>query len=62
MFNNFFKQKKIISEEDERELIELERKAYMEEAKKLIQERGKERAKAQLSTKQVSNKPNLFSI
>jgi len=53
LIDSFFgKPKPIITEEDNKELRDLQRKAYMEEAKKLIEERGKERARQELGQKQ----------
>jgi spore maturation protein CgeB len=50
---NFFgKPKSIINEDDSKELKELRRKAYMEEARKLIQETAKEQARNDLIPKQ----------
>ena len=49
----FFKKKKksILTEEDNKELKELERKAYLEEARQLVLIRGREQAKTDLSVK-----------
>lgn len=43
--------KLFLSDEDKRELAELERKSYMDEARKLIPERAKVRAKHDYGTK-----------
>lgn len=47
----FSKQKPIITEEDKKELYEIKRKAYMEEARKLIEEKAREQAKNDLGIK-----------
>ena len=50
----FKKEKKpqpILNEEDSITLREIERKAYFEDAKKLVEARGKERAKNELTIK-----------
>jgi len=57
VFNNLFKKERklpsILNEEDSTELKELERQAYLEEAKKLVKTRGIERAKKDLSVKKA---------
>jgi hypothetical protein len=47
-FRRFKKRIPIITEDDSRELKDLERKAYMDEARKLIERRGQEKAKRDL--------------
>jgi len=50
MFEGIFKKPvPLLKEEDIRELRELERKAYLEEAKKLVNERGVNKAKTDYS-------------
>ena len=46
------KVKPIITDEDSKELREIERKSYMEYARKLMEIRGKERARIDLEIKQ----------
>jgi hypothetical protein len=54
-FDSFFKKEvPIINSEDVKELREIERKAYMEEGKKLMETRGKEKAKKDLTLKKES--------
>jgi hypothetical protein len=48
----FTKPKPIINEEDKKELFELQREAYMKEARILVAERAKEKARAELGIKQ----------
>lgn len=50
----FFKkrEKSILNQEDVIELRELERKAYMEEARKLVLEKAKADAKSQIKIKE----------
>lgn len=50
----FFKKRPntILTDEDKKELSQLERNAYMEEAKNLVVARGKFRAKQELEIKQ----------
>lgn len=50
-FNFFAKPKSILTEEDEKELRDIQRKAYMDEAKKIMENRGKEMAKRDLELK-----------
>lgn len=47
----FSKPKSILTEEDNKELKEIQRKAYMEEARKIMQSRGSEMAKRDLEIK-----------
>ena len=54
--NIFKKQKSILTVEDQRELEELERKSFMEEARKLIVERGKKKAQMKLTIKEKKKK------
>jgi len=54
ILNAFFKPKpSILSEEDLTKLKNIERVAYMEEAEKLVKERGKLKAKTDLEVKQA---------
>ena len=52
---SLFKKKKVLTplltEEDTKELKEIERKNYMDSARKLMEERGKQRAKNDLEIK-----------
>lgn len=50
---NFFgkKQEPLLTQENKQELLEIKRKAYMEEARKIMEERGKQEAKKQLELK-----------
>lgn len=49
--NLFKKEKQILRQEDLIELQELERKAYMEEAKNLVEESGKKKARDKFQIK-----------
>lgn len=52
MFNNLFKKKNVkplLTDEDNKQLKELERIAYMETAKELIQKRGQFKAEKDLN-------------
>lgn len=50
--DSFFKKAEpIINSEDVKELREIERKAYMEESRKLMENRGREKAKNDLMPK-----------
>jgi hypothetical protein len=53
MFSFSKKPLPILKQEDIDELRELERKAYLEEARKLVKERGILKAKAELGVKEV---------
>lgn len=50
-WNSLFNKKynEILTEEDKKELKEIQRKSYMEEAKKIMEQRGKELAKRDLA-------------
>lgn len=54
----FSKPKPIITDEDNKELLELQRQAYMNEARKIIAERGKKKAQEDLGVKE--KKEGLF--
>ena len=57
LLGTFFKPKKpILTEEDTKELREIQRKAYMEEAKKLVEEGAKIRARKELGVIQKKEK------
>lgn len=54
--NNFFKRPvPILRPEDNEELLEIQRKSYMEEARKIIELRGKELARKELSIKKEND-------
>jgi len=53
LISNFFKPKKsILTEEDNIELKNIQRKAYLEEARKLVEEQARQKAKNDLGIKQ----------
>lgn len=60
-FKGIFSRKKpsipILNEDDLRELKELERKSYMEEARKLVVIRGQDRANKELGIKPKKEEP-----
>lgn len=58
MLNFFKKPKSLLKEEDVKELIEIERTAYMDEARAIMKERGKQKAKSELIVPQ--KKEGLF--
>lgn len=49
---SFKKQPPLLNEKDIMELKEIERNSYMEEAKNIMKERGKQRAKNELTPQQ----------
>ena len=55
MFNNLFNKKKevsfVLSDEEKLNLITIEKNAYIEESRKYLEERGKDKAKKQFSVK-----------
>lgn len=57
LFNFKKKTPQILSERDKEELKELQRVAYMEEAKKLIVEKGKAQAHTDIKITEDPNKP-----
>ena len=59
--NPFKKQKSILTEEDQKELEELERESFMKEARQLIVTRGAQKAKMQLTLKQKKKPEDDYS-
>jgi len=49
----------ILTEDDKKELISLERESYMKEARKLMEERGIQKAKMELTIKQKKEEDYL---